>query len=62
MYGYFCIVFIGFMLKDKSLTNFANLFPPNSFKMNDYIVLNYFKMFECNFIETPNTYTQILTL
>ena len=50
------------MLKDKSLTNFANLFPPNSFKMNYYIILNYFKMFECNFIETPNTYTQILTL
>ena len=26
MYGYFCIGFIDFMLKDKSLTDFNNLF------------------------------------
>ena len=29
MCGYFCIGFIDFMLKDKSLTNFTNLFLPN---------------------------------
>ena len=32
MCGYFCIGFIDFMLKGKSLTNFNNLFPPNNFK------------------------------
>ena len=31
MCGYFCIGFIDFMLKDKSLTDFTNLFSPNYF-------------------------------
>ena len=31
MSGYFCIGFIDFMLKGKSLTNFTNLFLPNDF-------------------------------
>ena len=42
MCGYFCIDFIDFMFKGKSLTDFANLFSPNNFKTNDDIVLNYF--------------------
>ena len=32
MCGYFCIGFIDFMLKGKSLTKFTNLFSPNKFK------------------------------
>ena len=43
MCGYFCIGFIGFMLKGNSLTDFSNLFSPNNFKKNDGIILNYFK-------------------
>ena len=43
MCGYFCIGFINFMLKDKSLTDFTNLFSPNDLKQNDDIILNYFK-------------------
>ena len=31
MYGYFCIEFIDFMLKDENLTDFPNLFSPNYF-------------------------------
>ena len=31
MCGYFCIGFIDFMLKGKSLTDFTNLFSPNIF-------------------------------
>ena len=42
MCGYFCIGFIDFMLKGKSLTDFINLFSPNNFKNSD-IILNYFK-------------------
>ena len=42
MCGYFYIGFTNFMLKDKSLTDFANLFSPNNFKTNN-IILNYFK-------------------
>ena len=42
MCGYFCIGFIDFMLKDKSLTDFTNLFSSNNFKKNDGIILNYF--------------------
>ena len=32
MCGYFWVGFIDFILKDKSLTDFANLFSPNEFK------------------------------
>ena len=42
MCGYFCIRFIDFMLKSKSLTDFTNLFSPNDLKKNDDIILNYF--------------------
>ena len=36
MCGYFCIGFIDFMLKGKSLKDFSNLFSPNDFKKNTY--------------------------
>ena len=42
MCGYFCIGFINFMLKGKSLTEYTNLFSPNDFKRSDDIILNYF--------------------
>ena len=41
MCGYFCIGFIDFMLRGKTLTDFTNLFPPNNSKTNDDIILNY---------------------
>ena len=40
--GYFCIGFINYMFKGKSLADFTNLFSPNNFKKNDDIILNYF--------------------
>ena len=39
MCGYFCIGFIDFILKSKTLTDFAYLFSPISFNKNDYITL-----------------------
>ena len=42
MCGYFCIGFIDYMFKGKSLTDYNNLFSPNNFKKNDDIILNYF--------------------
>ena len=42
MCGYFCIGFINFMLKSKSLTEYTNPFSPYDFKRNDDIILNYF--------------------
>ena len=42
MCGYFCIDFINYMFKGKSLTDYTNLFSPNNFKKNDDIILNYF--------------------
>ena len=42
MCGYFCIGFIDFMLKGKTLTEFTNLFSPNNFKENnDFMINNY---------------------
>ena len=43
MCGYFCIGFIDFMLEDKKLTDYTNLFFPYDFEKNDNIILNYFK-------------------
>ena len=42
MRGYFCIGFIDFMFKGKTLTEFTNLFSPNNFEKNDGIILKYF--------------------
>ena len=42
MCGYFCIGFINYMLKGKTLTEYTNLFSPTNFKKNDDIILNYF--------------------
>ena len=43
MCGYFCIGFIDFMFKGKTLTEYTNLFSPYDFKKNDNIILSYFK-------------------
>ena len=42
MCGYFCIGFIDFMFKGKSMTKYTNLFSPIDFKKNDDTILNYF--------------------
>ena len=38
MCGYFCIGFVDFMLKGKSLLEYTNLFLPNEYKKNDKII------------------------
>ena len=42
MCRYFCIGFIDFMLKGKTLTEFKNLFLPNNFNKNDDMIFKYF--------------------
>ena len=42
-YGYFCIEFINYMLKGKTLLDYTNLFSPNDFKKNDQIIKRIFK-------------------
>ena len=45
MCGYFCIGFIDFMLKSKSLLEYTNLFPPDDDdEKNDKIILKYFQL------------------
>ena len=43
MCGNFCIVFIDFMLKGKSLLDYTNLFSPNDYDENDKIIIKYFQ-------------------
>ena len=38
MCGYFCIKFISYMLKGKTLLDYTNSFSPNDFKKNDRII------------------------
>ena len=45
MCGYFCIRFIDFMLKGKSLLDYTNLFSPNDYEKNDKITLKYFQYY-----------------
>ena len=42
MCGYFCIGFIDFMFRGKTMTEYTNLFSPNNFKRNHDTILNYF--------------------
>ena len=42
MCGYFSIRFIDFILKDKILLEYTNLFSPNQYKRNDKTILKYF--------------------
>ena len=43
MSGYFCIEFINYMLKSKTLLDYTNLFCPIDFKKNDQIIKRIFK-------------------
>ena len=43
MCGYFCIGFIDFMLANKKLTDFTNLFSPYDFDKIDQTILSYFE-------------------
>ena len=41
--GYFCIGFIDFISKSKSLLEYTNLFSLSEYKKNDKIILKYFQ-------------------
>ena len=41
MCGYFCIAFIDFMLKGKSLLRYTISFSPNDYDKNDKTILKY---------------------
>ena len=43
MCGNFCMLFIEYMLNNKTSTDFTSLFSPWDFKKNDEIIKNYFK-------------------
>ena len=43
VWGYFCIEFINYMLKGKTLLDYTNLFSPNDFKKNDRVIKRIFK-------------------
>ena len=43
MCGYFCIEFINYMLKGKTLLDYTNLFSPNDFKKTDRVIKRIFK-------------------
>ena len=43
MCRYFCIEFINYMLKGKTLLDYTNLFSPSDFKKNDQIIKKIFK-------------------
>ena len=43
MCGYFCIGFVNFMLKGKSLLEYSNLFSPNDYEKNDKLISKYFQ-------------------
>ena len=55
MCGYFCIEFINYMLKGKSLLNYTNLFSPNmTLKRMIKLLKEYLRMNNLNVIELTN--------
>ena len=42
-FGYVCIGFIDFILKDKSLLDYTNLFSLNEYEKNVKIILEYYQ-------------------
>ena len=43
MCGYFCIGFIGFVLKVKILFDYTNLFSTNEYEKNYKVILKYYQ-------------------
>ena len=43
MCGFYGIAFIEYMLAEKTLIDYTNLFCPNDYKKNDKILYKYFK-------------------
>ena len=43
MSGYFCSLFLDYMLKGKTLVDYTSLFSPYDFEKNNKTILNYFK-------------------
>ena len=41
--GFYCIIFIEYMLGGKNLLDYTNLFSPNDYKEDDKIMYKYFK-------------------
>ena len=54
MCGYFCIEFINYMLKGKTLSHYTNLFSPNDFRKNEQVIKRIFKNEYLNVIELTN--------
>ena len=51
MCGYFCILFIEYMLNNKTLTDYTNLFSPWNFKKNDEIIKSNYRLSEVSKIK-----------
>ena len=41
--GFYCIIFIEYMIAGKNLLDYTNSFSPNDYKMNDKIIYKFFK-------------------
>ena len=42
MCGFYCIIFIEYIIVGKTLLDLSNLFSPNDYKKNDKIIYKYF--------------------
>ena len=43
MCGFYCITFIEYVMAEKLLLDYTNLFSPNDYKKNDKIIYKYLK-------------------
>ena len=65
MFGYFCIGFINFMFKIKSLTDFKNFFSSHNLEKNEKVILHHFlekkniNMSKLNLYGTKQIYVQL---
>ena len=43
MCGFYCITFKEYVLAEKNLLDYTNLFSPNDYEKNDKVIYKYFK-------------------
>ena len=43
MCGFYCIAFIEYVLTEKTLLDYTNLFSPSDYKKNGKIIITYYK-------------------
>ena len=43
MFGFYCIIFMDYIIAEKTFLGYTNLFPDNDYEKNEKIIYKYFQ-------------------